>query len=541
MTAPMPAAATTPAIASPLAPIDQFTGQARPLNRIAVPANRAERRRQLKAVVLEFKRRQPPSDLHEKQLVAFSSQATELMYGGAAGGGKSHLMRRAAIQWCQWIPGLQVYLFRRTFPDLFKNHMTGPGSFPVLLGDLVDSGDVRIHWGTNQIEFVRTGSMIHLCHCQYEKNVYSYQGAEIHVLLIDELTQWSRSMYTFLRSRVRLGGLKIPKWLKHIFPRILCGANPGGIGHNWVKADFVDIAPETTITQMPENEGGMRRQFIRALLEDNPTQTDNDPQYESRLMGISDAALAKAMRRGDWDIIAGGFFDDIWDREIHVIKPFAIPKSWRIDRSFDWGSSKPFSVGWWAESDGTKAPNGATYPRGTLFRIAEWYGWNGKANEGCKMLAADVARGIVQREAEWRKAFGWYVHAGPADSSIFAVEDGHSIARSMQGVKPVGVAWTEANKTPGSRKTGWERLREMLAAAKPKYIEGRALPLEAAGLFVFDTCVHFIRTVPTLPRDKTISDDVDTHAEDHVGDESRYKVTDKRRNTAVGVGSFGIG
>ncbi|MDI3341607.1 MAG: terminase family protein, partial [Sphaerobacter sp.] len=241
-----------------------------------------ERRRLLRLIQAEQERRRTPPDLHPKQRVAFESTATEILYGGAAGGGKSHLMRLAAITWCQWVPGLQVYLFRREFPDLFKNHMEGPGSFPALLGPLLAAGEARIVWGKNQIRF-RNGSVIHLCHCQYPKDVYGYQGAEIHVLMIDELTQWTREMYTFLRSRVRLGGLRVPPWLRHLFPRILCGANPGGRGHNWVKADFIDIAAPLAITPMPKSEGGMLRQYIPARLEDNPSLLANDPDYESRL------------------------------------------------------------------------------------------------------------------------------------------------------------------------------------------------------------------------------------------------------------------
>jgi hypothetical protein len=222
------------------------------------------------------------------------------------------------------------------------------------------------------------------------------------------------------------------------------------------------------------------------------------------------------MLEGDWNIVAGGMFDDVYSQEIHEISPFNIPSSWRIDRSFDWGSSKPFSVGWWAESDGTEAtlPDDSkkAWPRGTLFRIGEWYGWSGQPNEGCKMLAVEVAKGILDRElsAPW----GSRVEPGPADNSIFDAENGVCIADDMA---KLGIRWERSDKSPGSRKTGWEAMRRMFKAC-------RKHPMEEPGLYVFNTCRDgFIRTVPALIRDQNKTDDVDTNAEDHCGDEARYR------------------
>ena len=447
--------------------------------------------------------------LHQKQGAAFLSPATEILYGGAAGGGKSHLFRVAAISWCASIPGLQVYLFRREYPDLYKNHMEGAGSFPVILADWMSAGAVEINYSKNQIKFWN-GSKIHLCHCKNEGDIYGYQGAEIHVLMIDELTQWSEPMYAYLRGRVRLGGLQIPPQYQGQFPRILCGSNPGGVGHNWVKQTFIDGAVPMRARQTERGEGGMLRQYIPARLEDNPTLTLNDPDYEIRLEGLGDPALVRAMRLGDWDIVSGGMFDDVWRREKHVIEPFAVPSSWYVDRSFDWGSSKPYAVCWWAESDGTTAPNGRTYPRGTIFQIHESYGWNGRANEGCKKLAVEIADEIKQIEA----SLGLSVSPGPADDSIWDEQNGMCIARDMAARN---VIWTRAGKRPGTRKTGWEKLRAMLKASL-------AEPQEEPGLYVFNHCVHTVRTVPVLPRDSKITDDVDTAAEDHVADAVRYRL-----------------
>lgn len=496
-----------------------------PASIAAQPMSRGERRRIIKQMTREMERRRPPDGLHERQLLAFLSHATEILYGGAAGGGKSHLMRKLAQWLCKRVPGIQIYIFRRLYPDLWSNHMEGPSGFPVLLHDDIVAEDCKINYNDNEIEWAN-GSKIFLRHCQYEKSVYSYQGAEIHVLMIDELTQFSAKMYRFLRSRVRLGGLKVPLALAGMLPKIFCGANPGGPGHTFVKGGWIDIAPAMAITQMPPEEGGMRRQFIPARLEDNPTLTTNDPEYVNRLLGLGDPSLVRAMREGDWDIVAGGMFDDLWKRSFHAIKPFAIPITWRVDRSFDWGSSHPFSVGWWAESDGTTAPNGITYPRGTLFRIYEWYGWNGRPNEGSKMLAVDIAKGIVKRESDWKLR----VQPGPADSSIFDTENGMCIADDM---KKAGVTWVRADKSPGSRKNGWERLRMLMANATKT-------PREGPGIYVFEHCTQFIRTIPVLPRDDVKTDDVDTDAEDHIADEVRYRVSAPKPHS-TSITEFSIG
>lgn len=466
-------------------------------------------------------RKAPSVDLrlHPRQGKAFLSRATELLYGGAAGGGKSHLFRVAAIAWCMQIPGLQVYLFRREFPDLWKNHMEGPGSFPELLAPLVNVGACRINTNDKVIRFPRTRSAIHLCHCQYEKDVYGYQGAEIHVLIIDELTQWPASMYRYLRGRVRLGGLVIPLQFDGLFPRILTGANPGGIGHNWVKSSFIDNAIAGELMQMPREEGGMLRQFIPALLEDNPTLLDNDPAYEQRLEGLGSAALVKAMRHGDWNIVAGGALDDVWSARA-IVPRFRVPTSWRVDRSHDWGSSKPFSNIWWAEADGTEAtlPDGSKFcpPRGSLIACHEWYG-SKAPNEGLMLSPREVAKGIKEREqslveSKWIAATP---NAGPADNSISSVSQPGTptIADEMANE---GVRWTSSDKAPGTRKIGLELIRSRLKeSAKP-------LP-EAPALYFMDHCRGLISRLPVLPRDPKNPDDVNSAAEDHDYDATRYR------------------
>ena len=473
-------------------------------------------------------------NLHEKQGQALYSEANEMLYGGAAGGGKSHLMRVLAILACTLVPGCQVYIFRKHFGDLYKNHMEGSGSFPALLWPWIQAGLVRINLSKNEIVFWNRAK-IHLCHLQYEKDLIKYQGAEIHILLMDELTHFTEKEYRFLRNRVRLGGLDVPDRemlpglkIRQKLPMILCGSNPGSKGHVWVKRTFVDYAAPHEVVRTRKADGGMLRTYIPALLEDNPTLIKNDPDYENRLEGLGDPALVKAMRNGDWNIVAGGALDDVWSDRL-ILPRFKIPKGWRVDRSFDWGSSHPFSVGWWAESNGEEVDiirheyeegklveykEKWSFPAGSLIRIHEWYGTKELGtNEGLKMSASEIAQGIKDIEKQLKER-GWIngdVRSGPADGQIYQMvqKDVDTIAKKME---KHGVRWVRADKSPGSRINGLELMRE------------RMKQTEGPGIYFMSHCRASISLLPVLPRDEKNPEDVDTHAEDHVYDDVRYRV-----------------
>ena len=341
-------------------------------------------------------------------------------------------------------------------------------------------------------------------------DVVQYQGHEFPWIGWEELCNFADlDAYHAMRACWRSSVQGIPR-------RLRATANPFGIGHHVIKAYIVDPAP----AGVPIANGeGLLRVRIHGHWSENKILLAADPDYVKNLASDTNINRRKAWLNGDWDIVAGGFFDDVWDRSKHVIRPFHIPKSWRVDRSFDWGSSRPFSVGWWAESDGTLATMAdgtqRSFPRGTLFRIAEWYGMEpGKPNVGTKMLAVDIARGVLERDNALGAQGASHPQDGPADPSIYSVENGVSIADDME---KVGVTWTRGDNSPGSRKNGWERMRKYFAAA----LESRP---EEPGLYVFDTCTDFIRTVPILPRHKIKLDDIDSTSEDHIADEARMRV-----------------
>lgn len=452
-------------------------------------------------------------DLHEKQTIAYESEATEILFGGAAGGGKSHTMRVAAISWASSIPGLQVYLFRRLRDDLIKNHIEGPQGLRQMLQPWAAMGSAEIVG--DEIRFWN-GSRIFLCHCKDEKDRYKYQGSEMHVLLVDELTHFTEVIYRFLRSRVRMVGIKLPKAFVGRFPRILLSANPGNVGHQWVKAQFIDSKPPLEIWQTPIDEGGMTRQFIPARLDDNPSMTAQDPAYKYKLGGLGNPELVKAMLEGDWNVVAGAFYPE-WQTDLHVVKPISLPLYWHRFRSFDWGSARPFACHWWAVSDG-ELPE---FPRGALICYREWYGaardasGRSKPNVGLRLTAEEVADGIKQREANditgHNSAGRPRNMGGVADPSIFSQDGGPSLADRMA---KRGVFFTPAdNKRVGTLGAmgGWDQLRARLKG------DG-----DRPAIYWFDTCVDTIRTLPALQADESRPEDCDTEGEDHAADSIRY-------------------
>lgn len=339
---------------------------------------------------------------------------------------------------------------------------------------------------------------------------WSFHGHEYPFIGWEELTSWPsidcyESMMSCCRTS-RPGGLPL---------QVRSTTNPYGVGHNWVKSYFIDPAPYGVPIR---NAEGQARVTLFGSVSENKFI---DAEYLKTLKSLTDPNKRKAWLFGSWDITSGGMFDDLWNREKHVLPVFSVPSSWRIDRAFDWGSSRPFSVGWWAESDGIPAMVGGIerhFPRGTLIRINEWYGCTGKPNEGLRMTAANVASGILERE----RAMKLPVKPGPADSAIYAVTDDISIGQNME---KAGVRWTVADKKAGSRKNGWELIRVRLESAA----NGEDNP----GLYVMENCRDFIRTVPPLPRDDRDPDDIDTEAEDHCADETRYRCLAPKRETIV--------
>jgi hypothetical protein len=295
--------------------------------------------------------------------------------------------------------------------------------------------------------------------------------------------------------------------------------NPGGPGHHWVKDRYISPNPTgyQVITEQEDVEvepgtfvrASIDRVFIPARLKDNRLLLQNDPTYVMRLRQTGSAALVKAWLEGDWSGVDGTFFSE-FDEQIHVIRgQLQFPDHWPRMRALDWGSASPFSCGWYTISDGT-----AKWPRDALIKYQEWYGWNGKPNVGLKMHAGLVAQGIINREK------GQTIEYGVADPSIYISNGGPSIAELMV---VEGCAWFKGDN---ARQPGWEQLRMRLNQDNPL-------------IFFHESCEATIRTLPYLQHNERNNEDLDTDAEDHAADETRYMcmsramVVDKKKPPSI--------
>ena len=454
------------------------------------------------------------------QKLWYHTPATEILCGGSFGSGKSFFLRWASILWAMEVPGLNIFLFRRTFPDLRVNHLVGPHSYLSILEPLISGGWVKYNSAHNTFKFWN-GSIITLSHLQQEQDMYRWQGSEIHCLLLDEGTTFTEAQYRFMRSRVRMTGVKVPeKWKGH-FPKIMVSSNPGGISHNFFKQGWVDLCPNNRIVKMPAEEGGLLRQYLPAKIYDNPYMMKEDPDYVKRVMAMGNSELVTAMLEGDWNIPSGQMFSDVMDPAKNLLSDFRLPEHWKLKRGFDFGYSAPFSVLWYAIADDTPCTidgKQKTFKPGTIIIADELYGCKAnKPAEGLRWSASDIAKSIVEKERHFDRA----VIPGPADNSIF--DGDQKIAEEMS---VHNVNWTRSNKAPGSRKIGWQQIRNKFGAMIPEH-------QEEPGLVIMNRCQHLWRNLSGLPRDTNNLDDVDTKAIDHDADTLRYIVLDRPKTAKM--------
>lgn len=432
---------------------------------------------------------------NEKQKLLLKSKKRHTAFGGARGGGKSWVIRVKASLLCLKFAGIKVMIVRKSFPELLANHIK---PLKALLKCGTDEAIAKYNDAKKEMVFPN-GSEILFRYCDTEKDVDRYQGTEVDVLFLDEATQLSEDQMKKICACVR-GVNDFPK-------RTYYMCNPGGKGHGYIKRLFIDKKYESG--EYPEDYF-----FIQSLVTDNKALMDSDPEYIKQLEALP-PKLRKAWLEGRWDVFEGAFFEEfratpepqscyeagiteeealIEHRWTHVIKPFNIPKEWKIYRSYDWGYGKPFSCGWWA----------VDYD-GCAYRILELYGCTGTANEGVHWSNKEQFDKIAEIEREHPYLKGKRIQ-GVADPSIW--DGSHGISAAEEAEKHS--LWFE--KGVNDRIAGWMQVHERLRFDE----NGKAM------IYFFDTCKDSIRTIPLMMYDEHKPEDLDSDLEDHACDEIRY-------------------
>lgn len=417
------------------------------------------------------------------QAALLACPANEILFGGARGGGKSYGLL------LDWIAHMTTYpqhargiIFRKTYPEL---------------SNIIDESLMLLpkfggrYMYTQKTWFFPGGAMLRLRQLERDSDATRYQGHQYTYIGLDEAGAWA--------TPSPLWKLKATLRNVHGIPsRMVLTGNPGGAGQVWLKERYIaGMEPYKLIPD--EDDDSWLRTYIPSRVWDNQILLKSDPNYISRLRQVGNDALVAAWLEGDWDSVPGMFLEGVWDASRHVVEPFEIPVEWRRFRSLDWGYAKPYSVNWWAQDFD-----------GKLFMYREMYGKGPHPNTGSREEAQEVAKRIVAIE-EREKLQGIKFRNNPADTSIW-MRDGRF--RAINDIfYENGVQWAQASKGADSRVNGAQEVVSRLRGDT---------------LAVFSNCKYWLQTVPSIPSDPLHIEDVDTDAEDHAWDSTRYGIMSRR-------------
>lgn len=339
------------------------------------------------------------------------------------------------------------------------------------------------------------GEMLYFRYGAVEDDYWNYHGHEYPWLGFEELTNWrDLTFYEAMHSTCRSSFPGMPRMV-----RATC--NPFGRGHGAVKERFnlgTGGTPSGTVIRL---DGEKPRVSIHSSIYENTHILTADPEYINTLKALKDPNRRKAWLEGDWDIHVGSFLEGVWDATKHVVKPFPIPSSWKVWKAMDWGYAAPYAIYWFAMD-----------PDGCIYIWRECYGAGEKAGTGTRETAAAVARRIKAIE-EHDERLGYEYRGNLADPSIFSkIGADRSIGKIFSDA---GIKWQEAWNAKGSRVNGAQTIINLLAEDKLK---------------VFSTCKHWLRTIPSIGPSDLNPEDVDTDAEDHAWDATRYGIMRRRRS-----------
>jgi|TARA_R110000764_G_scaffold40031_4_gene89481 hypothetical protein len=429
-----------------------------------------------------------PNEGPQTEFLAASER--EVLFGGAAGGGKSFGLLADPMRYFG-NPNFNGLILRRTNDELreliWKSQELYPKAFQ------------GAKWAEKKSQWTfPSGSRLWLTYLERDQDVLRYQGQAFSYVAFDELTQYPTPFaWNYMRSRLRTTDPTLPIYMR-------ATTNPGGAGHGWVKRTFIDPAPSNTKFVAKDLDSGedlvypdsherageplFYRRFIPAKLSDNPYLMEGG-QYEANLLSLPEMQRRQLLE-GDWAVADGAAFSEFRSTK-HVVEPFDIPTDWRRFRSCDYGYSSYSAVHWFAIDP--------SY--GTLINYRELY--------VSKHTGRDLAKAVIEAEG------GERIDYGVLDSSCWHNRGqlGPSIAEEMISQ---GTRWRPSDRTNGARVAGKNRFHEVL-----KIDEETGIP----GIQFFNTCRQIIADLPVIPADPRGSDDIDPrYATDHAYDSVRYAV-----------------
>lgn len=419
----------------------------------------------------------------DKQQQFLDSKTFFTCFGGAKGGGKTHIVRIKAVGLALNYPGIRILIMRCHYNELEENHILPMLSF-------VPEEYASYNGSSHRMTFVN-GSTIKFGHWVGSASENEYQGQQYDVIFIDEATQFSERAFNYLGGCVR-GVNDFPK-------RMYLTCNPGGVGHRWVKRLFIDKDYKTNCENPEENEDPANYTFIFATVEDNKFLLESSPMYLHNLATMPED-LRKAFRYGDWDAIGGNYFKEM-SPATHSMPAFQIPSHWPRYRSFDYGLDM-FACFWWAVDED-----------GRCWCIREFQHDN--------LIVQDAAKALLEHTLPGER---YEVTYAPPDMWNRQKDTGKTMAELFM-LNQVPIVRADNNRVQGHMV-----MKTMLAPTplKDPYVkslfpEGKA-PAKLPGLMFFDSCKEVMRDIQDIQSDEKNPNDCAKQPHDvtHTVDGVRY-------------------
>lgn len=401
-------------------------------------------------------------ELNPKQKEFCQSRSRYTNFGGARGGGKSHVVRVKGFGGALAYPGIRILMVRRQYPELEQTLI-------IPMRSMIPA-EMASYNGTMRMFTFYNGSIIKFGHYGAGDDL-EYQGQEWDWIFMDEATQFTESQFRTLGACLR-GATNIPR-------RMYLTCNPGGIGHEWVKRLFVD-------REYQEGENPKDYKFIQATIDDNPHLLEASPEYK-QMLDLLPEDVRRAWRYGDWDALAGTFFPE-FRKESHVIEPFhRIPAEWKKYRAFDYGLDMLACL--WIAVDF----------EGRSYVYREVQQPNLIVSEAAKLILALTP---AHEHIEYTIA--------PPDMWNRQKDSGKNMAE-LFAQNGVGIV-----KASNNRVQGWMAEKEMLKPMKSEK--------DKPGLLVTAECKGLIRNIMLIQHDEKNPSDCATepHSITHINDALRY-------------------